>query len=130
MDKGKLIVLGIMAFLLIMTFYFINAGFAESHERHEYAHVKFNDYFGVESHVVWGEVGGMSKIVYDSQISKEDRPYLLLAHSFNEAIGYQLKPLFYMLAGLLAIVIMLLCFILIVLATNGKKAVLDERGVY
>jgi len=56
---------------------------------HEVAHQRMNEYYGIESHIEFSFPNAM--VVADT----EKMPVsLILAHSINEAIGYQLIPLF------------------------------------
>jgi hypothetical protein len=67
---------------------------------HEVAHVQINNYFGAESHIEFDLTG--IRTIPDSDFgSVESRNQAYLGHSINDAIGYQIVPLFFVLFGII-----------------------------
>lgn len=79
---------------------------------HELAHVVIFSFYGVDSHI---EAVGFAKfiVVPHSQVPSE----AWLSHSINEAVGYQLFPLFLAIIILLFSIMLYLNFILEELTT-------------
>jgi len=69
--------------------------------QHEQAHIAINKNAGVNSRI---EIRGFSLVTIAENAPKTDLSNYKLAHSINEAIGYQLVPLF---AGLMLLILLL-----------------------
>jgi len=93
---------------------------------HEEAHVQINKYFGMEStYTVDVGVEGISGLTTpdsnDTFYSDEDRRAAYMVHGINEAIGYQLNPLFSCIMLFFVIIIILLVLILFGGIYNGEN---------
>jgi len=92
---------------------------------HEQAHVKINDYFGMDSsykiNIGFDGISGVTtNDLNDDYYSPEDRRAAYMVHGINEAIGYQLTPWFTGITGLLVIITFLLIMIMIGGFNNGN----------
>jgi len=89
--------------LMLLSLVIIVCAFGGSVYMHEVAHQTINTYFGVSSHIEFFG-GALGSTVVDSGVIPEAG---ILAHSINEAVGYQLLPLFLGIMALQIIGIML-----------------------
>jgi len=97
----------------------ITANFLST-DLHEEAHKIINSYYGVDSHIEVNYFGVSYTIPDENFATPEDRKFAYLGHSMNEAVGYQIKPLFngVMLLLLLLCSIGLLCLFELISLNN------------
>lgn len=87
--------LGLFALILVI-------GLSVSLYQHEAAHVQINKYAGVDSHTEWSFTRAFT--VADSEFkSKELYSQAYTSHGVNEAVGYQIIPLFAMVCATLCL---------------------------
>ena len=92
-------------FFIMALILFFGAGL--SVYQHELAHKEINRFYGTESHIEVS-LGGMKTVTDESYPNNEARSYAYVGHSFNEAVGYQITPLFVSLFGLILVSVLYL----------------------
>ena len=93
-----------MAIILVSCDYYSLRG-------HEEAHKQINEKFGALSHIEINYLGSSKTIVDSNFESPEAKQNAYIVHGINEAIGYQLRPLF---QGILLMLMFIGSFLIII----------------